>query len=189
MSSSPPQENSPDSPPDGRRGFLARFFSIVIGGVVGLFPLATGLVVFFDPLRKTSDAIGSIRITTLDSVPADGVARQFPVIADRTDAWNFYPNELIGTVFLRREKGSTKVEALNAKCPHAGCFVEYKIPEKQFQCPCHNSSFEPSGVRINSTSPRDLDTLEVDQEMLKDGEVWVFFKNFISTRSDKKAIS
>ena len=46
MPSTPPQEKSLQPPANGRRGFLARFFSIVIGGVIGSFPFASGLLVF-----------------------------------------------------------------------------------------------------------------------------------------------
>lgn len=181
-------QSSEEPATDDRRGFFAKFSSIVIGGVLGLFPFASGLLVFFDPLRKKSDASGSIRVTTLDSVPDDGVARQFPVIADRTDAWNRYPNEPIGSVYLRREKGSKKIEVLNSICPHAGCLVDYDIGKSEFQCPCHNSFFKADGKRIDAhkcPSPRDLDSLEVDQEKLNQGEVWVEFKNFLTGKPQK----
>jgi Rieske Fe-S protein len=124
----------------------------------------------------------------LDSVPDDGIARYFPVVTDRTDAWNRYLDEPIGAVFLRREPGSTQLECFNAICPHAGCFVDFNIPERHFQCPCHDSSFDANGVRLNPEScpsPRDLDTLEVDPTRLKDGEVWVDFKNFLTATPNK----
>lgn len=190
MADSPPDaiQDSGTNAGEDRRGFVTRLMAVICGGICGAVPFLSGLVVILDPLRRTSGGQGFLRVTTLDSVPDDGVARYFPVVTDRTDAWNRYLDEPIGAVFLRREPGSTELQCLNAICPHAGCFVEFNIPDKQFQCPCHDSNFEPTGVRLNPEacpSPRDLDTLEVDSERLKEGEVWVDFKNFLTATPDK----
>ena len=165
---------------------MARLTAGVIGTLLALFPLASGLAVLFDPLRRRSQSNGFLRVATLDSVPDDGVARQFPVVADRTDAWNIYLNEPVGAVYLRREEGSKVVQALNAICPHAGCFIDFNADAGEFQCPCHDSSFTADGARIdpdNCPSPRDMDSLEVET---KDGGVWVDFKNFFTASPDKE---
>jgi menaquinol-cytochrome c reductase iron-sulfur subunit len=193
-SSSTPNEPRPDQlePKEApnRRGFVTRAAAVVIGGLVGLVPLVSGLLVFLDPLRRKSAAGELLRVTTLDSVPADGIARYFPVVTDKTDAWNRYPDEPVGAVFLRRVAGSNEVQCFNAICPHAGCFVDFKIPDRDFHCPCHDSRWKADGVRIDPDqcpSPRDLDSLVVDQEKLKDGEVWVDFKNFLTATPEKIA--
>jgi Rieske Fe-S protein len=164
---------------------VTRLLAVVCGGIAGAVPFLSGLVVILDPLRRKADGKGFLRVTTLDSVPEDGIARYFPVVTDRTDAWNRYLDEPIGAVFLRREPGATELQCFNAICPHAGCFVDFNIPDKQFSCPCHDSKFQPNGVRLNPEScpsPRDLDTLAVE---LKDGVVWVDFKNFLTATPDK----
>lgn len=181
-------ENIVESGDENRRGFTTRLLALVCGGIAGAIPFLSGLVVILDPLRRKASGKGFLRVATLDSVPDDGIARYFPVVTDRTDAWNRYLDEPIGAVFLLREPGSTELQCLNVKCPHAGCNVDFIIPSKTFHCPCHDSNFEASGARINPEScpsPRDLDTLVVDQERLKDGEVWVDFKNFLTATSDK----
>ena len=73
---------------------------------------------------------GLTRVTTLDSIPNDGLPRKFPIIASRTDAWNKFPDAPIGAIYLRRT-GEKKVEALNVVCPHAGCFVDFKSSTPQ----------------------------------------------------------
>jgi menaquinol-cytochrome c reductase iron-sulfur subunit len=184
-----PTNASAPSAADDRRGFFTKLAATAIGSLLGLVPLASGLAVFLDPLRRRSTSQGLLRVASLDSVPDDGIARQFPVVADRTDAWNRYPEEPIGAVYLRREPGSTVVQCFNAICPHAGCFVEFNIPNKQFQCPCHDSNFQPDGTRIDPEhcpSPRDLDALQVDAAKLAEGEVWVEFKNYIAGSPEKK---
>ena len=84
--SSPTPSNA--DPP--RRNFLAKLAAVVVGAVGGLFTLASGVVVFLDPLRATdrtplkyrgqaSDGPeGYVRIAPLEAVPPDGVPRRFP---------------------------------------------------------------------------------------------------------------
>jgi menaquinol-cytochrome c reductase iron-sulfur subunit len=172
-----------------RRGFVAKALAVIFGAVATLVPIGAGLAVLLDPLRRTSGMGTMRRITTLDSLPDDGVPRQFPVLADRQDAWNRFPNSAIGAVFLRRLPGTNTVEAFNATCPHAGCFVAFKPERNQYQCPCHTSAFETDGQRVMPcVSPRDLDSLacEVRTEGA-DREIYVDFVNYYSGIAEKKA--
>jgi menaquinol-cytochrome c reductase iron-sulfur subunit len=169
-----------------RRNFLVRAGAVAIGGFVGLFPLATGLAVFFDPLRRKSRAGEFVKVATLDDVPSDGTPRPFSVVADRIDAWNYYPQEPIGAVYLRRTSDQEKPQAVTATCPHLGCFVDYNAGQGHYHCPCHDSSFEADGSRIRPEScpaPRDLDSLEV--EVRGDNEVWVRFEKFVGGKEKK----
>jgi Rieske Fe-S protein len=167
----------------GRRGFLAQAATLVLGGVGLLVPMVTGIVAFLNPLGQKSRAGQPLRVTSLDVLPEDGTPRRFPVVADRTDAWNHYPNEPIGAVFLRRT-GDPKepVKALQVVCPHAGCFIEYRDTPGggKFFCPCHEASFDLDGKRLEkpSESPRAMDVLTIDPKKLQKGEVWVEYKNF-----------
>ncbi len=179
----------PDQPHAAdRRDFLARSLAVAAGGVVGAAPVAAGVCVFLDPLNRASGLGDWVRVTTLNSLPADGVPRQFPVISDRADAWNRYPQEPIGAVYLARS-GSDEVSCFNAVCPHAGCFVDARPAAQQFRCPCHDSAFEFNGRRVgpDCPSPRDLDSLEVDATRLAAGEVWVRFQNYRAGKAEKIA--
>ena len=172
---------------DSRRGFFVKAAAIVIGAIVTIFPFAAGLYFFLDPLRRGGAGVGFIRITTLDAVPDDGVPRAFTVVANRTDAWTFFPSEPIGAVFLRREKGQSKPIAFQSTCPHAGCMIDYLAGERKFRCPCHNSAFQINGQIIEpSPSPRPMDTLDCevrDNHGMK--EVWVKYENFVTGTAQK----
>lgn len=182
----PPDSASTRQSETPRRNVVAAAAAMVIGAIISLFPLGAGVFFFLDPIlkRKQSggDAGGSSqrqfrRVAALETLPADGTPVQVPVIADLTDAWNREPNQPVGAVYLRR--ASEKVECFNAICPHAGCFVAYAADRKVFQCPCHTSSFQLDGQRIlPSPSPRDMDSLKIDEDKLKEGEVWVQFVNY-----------
>ena len=175
-------------PTDARRGFLARATTLVLGGAALCVPALTGLVAWLNPLRRKSQAGQSLKLATLAALPEDGTPRKFPVIADRTDAWNRFPNEPIGAVFLRLA-GENQVEAYQVVCPHAGCSItaEGSGKEAKFFCPCHEAHFDLAGKRLDSpsASPRDMDTLTV--EIKNGGEIWVKFENFETGTSQKKA--
>jgi Rieske Fe-S protein len=169
-----------------RRGFFVKAAAVVIGGIVSIFPFAVGLLAFFDPLRRKSEAGNFVRVAPLEAVPADGMPRRFAVLADRTDAWNRFRNEPIGAVYLRRS-AADKIEAFNSICPHAGCFVDFNEPARCFKCPCHNSTFTVDGSIIQpSPSPRPMDTLTVEvRDQGGSKEVWVRFDNFYTGIAEK----
>lgn len=179
--------SSPDSPPNpDRRDFFKKAAAIGLGGLTSAVPIAAGVSVFLDPLRRKSALGAPIRVTSLDAVPADGVPRKFTIFADRIDAWNKSLQVPVGAIYLRRSEGKP-IEALNVVCPHAGCFVDYLPGAKLFSCPCHNSTFALDG-RIeskSSPSPRAMDSLEV--EVRNQNEVWVRFQNFRAGHAEKVA--
>jgi len=178
-------------PKEQNRRVFIKLWAGFLGAVAGLFPMLAGLTLVFDPLRRKGSAGTLVKVASLKALPQDDLPRVFPVLAERTDAWNKFPRVRIGAVFLSRSrKGS--VTALNVSCPHLGCAVDLKDdpdPEKrEFSCPCHNSQFKLDGSikNLQSTqSPRDMDELVVDEEKLKEGEVWVHFQNFQPNKAEK----
>lgn len=182
----------PPLPEPARRSFLEKALATIIGAVVGIFPFASGLIVFLDPILKKKSSGGAegarpfLRVASLAMVPPDGTPVQVPVISDLNDAWNTEVNQPVGAVYLINNKG--KLTAFNAICPHAGCFVGYASDRKCFQCPCHTSSFDLKGDRIgaNSPAPRDMDTLKIDEDKLKNGEVWVQFVNYYPGKEERE---
>jgi len=171
-----------------RRPLMIGLLSIVSGAVALLVPLASGLVTFLSPLwRHGSAQAKSIRVTTLDAIPADGLPRRFQVIDSRQDKWNRYPPAPIGAVYLQRFSDG-ELKAYSATCPHLGCLVDFKESVHQFKCPCHNSSWTVEAERIDPEhcpSPRDLDPLPV--ETRNDSEVWIEFMRFRSGKSERIA--
>lgn len=196
-------KHSPVAAPEGaaasfegtpRRNVLVSVLALAVGGVISLFPFASGLLVFLDPLlRKKSASAGEVpfrRVCPLAAVPGDGAPVKVALVADRVDAWTVDPQQPIGAVYLRRlpsadskkgGSGKTRVQAFNAICPHAGCFVAWMPQDKVYLCPCHNSAFLPDGdnnTRFQgktNPSPRPMDELAAE---VRGDEVWVQFQNF-----------
>jgi Rieske Fe-S protein len=161
--------------------------AIIAASAALITPAAVGIVAFLNPLRQKSRAGAFIRVTNFEALPEDGTPQKFPVIADRTDAWNFFPNVPVGAVYLRRA-GKDRVEALQVVCPHAGCsiMVETAGEVKKYFCPCHAASFDLAGKRLDadSPSPRDMDSLETE---IRNNEVWVKFQNYRTGPANKIA--
>jgi menaquinol-cytochrome c reductase iron-sulfur subunit len=174
-----------------RRGFLAKMFALVGGGVALLAPAALGFAAFLNPLRQKGQS-GVFDVAKLDALPEDGSPVRFPIVGERIDAWSRSPRQPIGAVYLRRIRpadGSDKVEALQVVCPHAGCMINFESSAEggKFFCPCHRASFDLAGKRADvvSPSPRDMDSL--DTKILDDGTIQVKFQTFVSGTAGKKA--
>jgi Rieske Fe-S protein len=184
---------------DDRR-FFVKAAAVLVGGLVAVFPFAVGLKVFFDPLRRQRKDSGVIRVAPLSAVPDDEVPRLFSIMAERVDAWNRFPNQAVGAVFLIRKKGQDTPTAFTATCPHLGCLIGFVPAERplrlrlrgqappagarvgQFQCPCHTSAFALDGLVLEGPSPRPMDTLPCE---VKDGEVFVKFEQFQTGTPEK----
>jgi menaquinol-cytochrome c reductase iron-sulfur subunit len=187
--------HQPSHPPNGpglvrsdRRGFFKKALTIVLGLAGMVVPVVSGLMVVFDPLRRKVGQRAAIRVTSLNSVPEDGLPRKFVVVSDQSDAWNHNPSVPVGAVYLRRT-GAKSVQAFNVVCPHAGCFVDFVAARRSYLCPCHNSAFGLDGniTDPKSPSPRGLDELEV--EIRNETEVWVHFQNFLAGHERKMPIA
>jgi len=74
------------------------------------------------------------------------------------DRWRRDTQEEV--VYVRRGDGG--IEALSAVCPHNGCLV--RSSGAGFTCPCHRSSFDAEGRRVEGPSPRALDRIECRTE-------------------------
>jgi Rieske Fe-S protein len=174
------KDRDPDYDPP-RRGFLLRFVTVVVGGLLALVPSAIAGVFLCNPIlrRRNSEEHdlegGFLPLAISPSgVPADGTPVRVTVVTDRRDAWNVYPQQRIGNIWLRKEEGGALI-AYSTICPHLGCAVEYRTANLDFHCPCHNSQFTLAGQPTNKIPPRPLDELATK---VVDGRVWVQYEKF-----------
>ena len=166
-----------------RRNFFARA-SAALGGLLALFPFAVGLGMLFHPLRRKTARNEWITVAPLSALPEDGSPGRFPVVLkEAIDAWTKHTNVPIGAVYLRRVNGGG-VKAFNMTCPHLGCAIDFRSDERDFYCPCHNSSFAVDGSISNpdSPSPRGMDSL---QTKIENGQVKVKFMDYQTGKKDK----
>jgi menaquinol-cytochrome c reductase iron-sulfur subunit len=173
-----------------RRNFVAKAGSVCAGCALVGIPIAAGIPVILDPLRKggTGEA-DFLKVTSLDALPADGTPLLVTVRADKQDAWSRFPNRAIGAIYVRRlSESGNELQAFNVVCPHLGCAVEFRPDQHDYFCKCHDSAFEfAQGTQEKgSPSARGLDTLPT--ELRNDGEVWVQFQNFLTGKKEKVSV-
>ena len=176
---------TPSSPaPHDRRGFLAKLLALGLGAVALAVPTFSALAAFLNPWRQKAATGNWVRVASKAAIPVGGPPQRCPVIADRSDAWNGYPAEAVGAIFLC-QVSDDKFLALQTICPHNGGCVSYDPEKKNFYCPSHGALFDLQGCRLDqkSISPRDLDSLDVE---IRDGtEVWVKFEKFQDGTAEK----
>ena len=102
--------------------------------------------------------------------PTTAFRAQFPVIAERVDAWNRSLRADRRRLSAARAGARARVECLTATCPHAGCFVGFRRAERT------PSNAPATTARLRSTaqiiapspSPRPMDTLECEVRAASD---------------------
>ncbi|MBZ4584990.1 Rieske (2Fe-2S) protein [Mycobacterium avium] len=97
------------------------------------------------------------RVAASSEVP-DGVLRAFD----------------LGAVsgFVRRVDG--KVQAISGVCTHQGCKLWFDAPDDTLRCPCHTTSFSPSGQVLTHQLPIEPKPLPALMVREADGIIEVF---------------
>jgi cytochrome b6-f complex iron-sulfur subunit len=123
-----------------RRTFVR---NTVLGSVgLSLAAMGGGFLAFFWPLK--TGAFGTEITVPGSLIPAVGD----PPYVDQ--AGKFF--------LINNEDG---VLALYWKCPHLGCTVPWNDSAGDFQCPCHGSVYDRTGVLISGPAPRPMDLMEL----------------------------
>lgn len=73
-----------------------------------------------------------------------------------------FQNYIVSLVNNRRDYSvkdtATNTEViLSRTCPHAGCEVDYKEGQEEFECPCHGSKFDIEGNVIAGPAEDNLE--------------------------------
>jgi Rieske Fe-S protein len=165
-----------------RRGFFAKLTAIVAGAAITVAPLGFGGLFALDPVRRKrpkyqgADTDGFFPVAQEVDLPDDGTPVRFTIKADLVDAWNLFKDRTIGTVYLRKIPAAVNaVIAFTDVCPHLGCKITYQSSADQYFCPCHASTFDLAGTKINKIPPRNMDELETK---VLDGQVWVKYQDY-----------
>lgn len=134
-------------------------------------------------------AAAAVTAVSVDRLVVGGLGTEAPAVAGQltpnTGSWRrvaassdvpdavMHPFDL-GSVsgFVRRVDG--KLEAVSGVCTHQGCRLWFDAPDDRLRCPCHSTSFAPSGQVLTHQlpiAPKPLPTLMVREA---DGVIEVF---------------
>lgn len=100
--------------------------------------------------------------TSTELTPNAGTWQKVAASADVPDGavHRFDLGSVIG--FVRRVNG--KAEAVSGVCTHQGCKLWFDAPEARLRCPCHSTSFAPTGQVLTHQlpiAPKPLPLLQV----------------------------
>jgi cytochrome b6-f complex iron-sulfur subunit len=123
-----------------RREFLYYIWGASI--LLALGEATAGLIWFAYPRFKAGEYGGTFSIPGTD-VPAPGAG---PVAKPEGRFWLSNPTE--GFV------------ALYAVCPHLGCLPKWVDTNFRFECPCHGSKYQLTGLYIEGPAPRSMDRFQ-----------------------------
>ncbi len=165
-----------------RRTFL-KVSTCALGAGAGLALVIPTLRLIAAPTTATTVTGPSepLDLGLVDRLRLGAEPRKVEVIAPIVkDAWTAARNVVLGAAYLTRT--GDKIEALSAVCPHLGCAIGWDPAAKNFLCPCHDSTFAPTGERRSGPVERGLDPLPVT---VKDGRLqltWVRYRAGGSSR-------
>jgi cytochrome b6-f complex iron-sulfur subunit len=84
------------------------------------------------------------------------------------DAQNFLQSQVAFApdpiLVVRDPNNADTLHAVNAKCTHKGCVVEWKTDGQEFVCPCHGSKFAVDGTVTNGPATTPLAIYPVTTE-------------------------
>jgi len=87
---------------------------------------------------------------------AGGPVRLTPAQVDALQSKRFVIVPAAGTRILAFRDQSQKLRALDARCTHEGCTVQYVAAQAAIWCACHNGRFDVEGRVLAGPPPRPL---------------------------------
>jgi Rieske Fe-S protein len=184
---------TPPPPSPERRKFL-KWVTHGLGALFGAMLGVPAVLYLIDPRNRPTRASDFKPVGKLSDLEKN-VPKQVVIRDVRQDAWTVHPNDVIGRVWLvlyDDGKSPSELHAYTTICPHLGCSVDYNAEQKLFVCPCHNGTFNLLGEKQEKAlgggtnpAPRDMDSLEVDKEKLKEGFIEVKYEKFYQGHEEK----
>ncbi len=122
-----------------RRSFLDGLLGVATLGWIGsvLYPVLSYLKPPPPPVRS-----GPVRLS--------------PSATERIEREAFTIVSAAGKRILVFRDGDRNLRALDARCTHEGCTVQYVPKESVVWCACHNARFDEQGRVISGPPPRPL---------------------------------
>jgi Rieske Fe-S protein len=162
------EEQQGESPASSRPSATRR--QVIVG--TSAAAVAAAAAVSVDRLVVQGEKPPSETTAGGELTPNAGVWQRVAASSDVSDG-TMHPFDLGSVVgFVRRVNG--KPEAVSGVCTHQGCRLWFDAPDDRLRCPCHTTSFAPTGQVLTHQlpiAPKPLPALEVREV---DGVIEVF---------------
>lgn len=138
-----------------RRGFLSAAIYTLGSMIAGAIGVTSGLYLLVPP--KTRKKTAWVDAGELPDLPID-VPQEVRFQRVRVDGWKIL-NQPDTAWVLKSADGN--LTAFSPLCTHLGCAYQWAPTRRVFSCPCHGSTFSPTGEVITGPAARPLDRYEV----------------------------
>jgi Rieske Fe-S protein len=128
-------------PPMPRRDFLVWAAGLSLGATAVLIG-ATVAQAIAPPSRSIE---GKTKVGKLAVARVDSLVVGKPVLVEYGD----------DALFVSK-LAADKILVLSAACPHVRCKLFWNDKTRQYDCPCHASSFSATGKKLGGPAPRDM---------------------------------
>ncbi len=88
---------------------------------------------------------------------ADG----YSIVGKVTDLLATGQIQAAGVAVTRDPANPKQLLAVNPKCTHKGCTVDWVAAEKKYECPCHNAKFAANGKVLKGPATKPLAILKM----------------------------
>jgi cytochrome b6-f complex iron-sulfur subunit len=137
-----PANVEPTQKPDPTRRDVLGKACVISGCAAGAFA-AVPAVDYLLP-RPPRKPAGPVAVCRVSEVPEGGCKRVKYGAAE---------------VLVVRHEG--RLAAMDAKCTHLGCLVEWDDMKKMIRCPCHGATFDAAGRKLTDPAKTDLTPLRL----------------------------
>ena len=103
------------------------------------------------------EAADALAVSLTRSVRAQGTERAYPIPAG--DAVNIDQDNEVIIVRL-----ANRVYAFSLACPHQNTALRWRQADMRFQCPQHESKYQPDGTFISGRATRNMDRFAVRRD-------------------------
>jgi menaquinol-cytochrome c reductase iron-sulfur subunit len=134
-----------------RRSFYITVINLLGGLIAAAAAVPTAIYLLVKPKRPVTREW--IEVADLERLQV-GEPAEIVYNRERIDGWRKIDEKT--TTWLVRT-GEDSVAAFNPACTHLGCAYHWDTTAKQFECPCHGSSFSIDGKVTAGPAPRPLD--------------------------------
>ena len=151
-----------DVAPPPKTGLSATRRQVIVGTTAAATAAVAAVSVDRLVLRPTTN---EPPVADADMVPVDG---SWQTVASSTEVTEGASHAFdLGSVngFVRRVNG--QVEAVSGVCTHQGCRLWFDQSVDRLRCPCHSTSFSPTGIVVTHAlpiSPKPLPHFEVREQ-------------------------
>ncbi len=131
-------------------------FLLGASGVAGLASVLYPVIRYLKPLPRAG-AVGPTRLTREEQT--------------KLEKEHFVIVPVSGQRVLVLQNAAQEILAVDAKCTHEGCTVQYLAAESVIWCACHNARFDLDGRVLSGPPPRPLPKYAAERQ--EDGGIMI----------------